>query len=123
MNAILIESTKFSPEVLFDKTKGEIEFKGKLYPANAAEFFNPIHEMVIEYIKENPAITLNFRLTYINSSSTKLVIRLFEDLDKYYENGKKVLVNWYHDEFDDDMIEVGEDISQLVNIPISIHTM
>lgn len=120
MNAVLIESTKFSPEVFFDRNNGIINFKGKLYPANATEFFQPIHEMIIEYIKDHPAITLNFMLTYINSSSTKLVIRLFENLDTYYGNGKKVLVNWYHDELDDDMIEVGEDISELVNIPIKI---
>ncbi len=123
MNAVLIEGTKFSPEVLFDKNKGIINFKGKLYPANATEFFAPIHEMIIDYIKVHPEITLNFMLTYINSSATKLVIRLFEDLDLYYENGKKVQVNWYHDELDDDMIEVGEDISELVNIPIKIHSM
>ncbi len=122
MNAVLIESTKFSPEVLFDKDKGIINFIGKLYPANATEFFNPIHEMIIDYIKSNPEITLNFMLTYINSSATKLVIRLFEELDLYYENGKKILVNWHHDELDDDMIEVGEDISELVNIPIKIHS-
>ncbi len=122
MNAVLIESTKFSPEVLFDKSKGVINFTGKLYPANATEFFNPIHEMIIDYIKSNSEITLNFMLTYINSSATKLVIRLFEELDLYYENGKKILVNWYHDELDDDMIEVGEDISELVNIPIKIYS-
>lgn len=121
MNAVLIESTKFSPEVFFDKKNGIITFKGKMYPANATEFFAPIHEMVIEYIKSNPSLTLNFHLNYINSSSTKLVIRLFEDLDLYQENGKQILVNWYHDELDDDMIEVGEDISELVNIPIKMH--
>ncbi len=120
MNAVLIEGTKFSPEILFDKSKGVIDFKGKLYPANATEFFTPIHQMIIEYIQFHPELTLNFMLTYINSSATKLVIRLFEELDTYYENGKKITVNWYHDELDDDMIEVGEDISELVNIPIRV---
>jgi hypothetical protein len=123
MNAVLIESTKFSPEVLFDKNKGIITFTGKLYPANSTEFFNPIHEMIIDYIQNHPEITLVFKLTYINSSATKLVLRLFEELSTYYENGKKVQVEWFHDEMDDDMIEVGEDISELVNIPIKIQCL
>jgi hypothetical protein len=123
MNAVLIESTKFSPEVLFDKNKGIITFTGKLYPANSTEFFNPIHEMIIDYIQNHPEITLVFKLTYINSSATKLVLRLFEELSTYYENGKKVQVEWFHDEMDDDMIEVGEDISELVNLPIKIQCL
>jgi hypothetical protein len=123
MNAVLIESTKFSPEVLFDKNKGIITFTGKLYPANSTEFFNPIHEMIIDYIQNHPEITLVFKLTYINSSATKLVLRLFEELSTYYENGKKVQVDWFHDEMDDDMIEVGEDISELVNLPIKIQCL
>ena len=123
MNAVLIESTKFSPEVLFDKNKGIITFTGKLYPANSTEFFSPIHEMIIDYIQNHPEITLVFKLTYINSSATKLVLRLFEELSTYYENGKRVQVEWFHDEMDDDMIEVGEDISELVNLPIKIQCL
>ena len=33
------------------------------------------------------------------------------------KSGKDVTVNWYYEEFDEDMREVGEDYSDVINLP------
>lgn len=55
---------------------------------------------------------VNVRLSYFNSSSTKVIYNMFRLLNEAAANGNSVVVNWYYDEDDDMILEFGQDLCQ-----------
>jgi hypothetical protein len=68
----------------------------------------------------NIPLTVNFRLDYFNTSSSKCVIDILDILDKYHGNSGKVSVKWYYKEDDDDMLETGEEFSSDIKVPFEL---
>lgn len=110
MDNINIEVTKYTPQILLDHEAGLIEFKGKSYPENTFEFYKPIIDWINEYF-ENPQdeTTVNFHITYFNSSSSKLFFDLFDIFEEAHDNDVKVVINWLYDEENESALEAGED--------------
>jgi len=93
----------FVPSVNFDAATGECEISGESYLENTYKFYYPLIEWIKQYVEEvNGPITLTFRLTYFNSSSSKSFLDLLNVLKKYEEQGGNITVNWYYDEEDID---------------------
>ena len=59
----------------------------------------------------NGNITVNLAFEYFNTSSSKCIFNLLRKLDGINQLGKRVIVNWYYENDDDDMLEAGEDFS------------
>ncbi|MFZ2405916.1 MAG: DUF1987 domain-containing protein, partial [Methylobacter sp.] len=88
---------------------------GEAYPENGVEFFRPILRQLQSHLKSlnGDAIEFNFQLTYFNSVSTKVFYSMFELLNEYAKaHPNCVLLNWHHDEEDDTILELGQDIQE-----------
>lgn len=48
------------------------------------------------------------------------MLDLLETLDKYYESGGKVAINWYYEEDNEDMEETGEELCEDLEIPYKV---
>lgn len=106
-------------EINFDKDSGILEMSGSSYPENALEFFGPITEWVKEYIQViKKPITMSIRLNYLNTSSTKCILDIFEILDAYYKDNGQVLIKWHYAENDEDIRETGEELAEDFEFPI-----
>ena len=105
--------TKNTLGVEFDSSTGMLELAGSSFPENASEFFNPIIDWLQQFMLEvTGKITLNFKLDYLNSSSIKFVSDMLEKLEMYHKGGGDVQINWYYDENDEDIQEMGEDLKE-----------
>jgi hypothetical protein len=120
MDKILIQKTKTSPEVSMDFEKGTLDIIGESYPENAVGFYKPVFDWLNLTTEANTPLTVNFRLDYFNTSSSKCVIDILDLLDKYYANSGKVEVKWYYKEDDDDMLETGEEFSSDIKVPFEL---
>lgn len=113
MENLFIEKTKYTPMISFDIKTGIVEIEGKSYPENSFEFYKPLIESIELFFKdtENKEFILNMNVLYFNSSTSKVFFDLFDFLD---ENTSKnnIKVNWYYDEKNDSMAEVGEDYKE-----------
>lgn len=119
MNELRIPATKNSPEVLLSP-EGVIRIKGRSTPENMFDFFKPVEDWVNEYIKFPADVTcIDMNLEYFNSATTKLLIQLFQKLSRVQLNNKKFIVNWYYEDGDEDILERGEYISSVLNIPFN----
>lgn len=106
-------------EVNFNKDSGILEMAGSSYPENALDFFGPIIDWIKEYIASvKKELALNIRLNYLNTSSTKCILDIFEILDQYHQSGGKVKINWYYAEDDEDIMETGEELAEDFDFPI-----
>ncbi len=111
MEQLNIESTKFTPEIKFHPDSNTLELKGRSYPENTAEFYEPVLMWLEDYVEapDDVEISVNVELTYFNSSSSKVLMNIFDMLDEAAKKGKKVMVNWIFDEEDETIMEYGEE--------------
>ena len=114
MENLIIEQTERSPRVFFDYSNHELELSGEAYPENNDEFYRPIFESLQDYLNEENDATINFKfkMVYFNSSSARMLMKLFELLDDSASKGRQVNIEWYYQEDDDTMQEFGEDYSE-----------
>ena len=119
MEELRLPGTKSSPEVILNPS-GIIKIKGRSISENILDFFKPVEEWVIEYIKTPADITcLDITLEYFNSASAKLLIQLFLKISYVQLKNKKFIINWYYEEGDEDILERGEYFSSVLNIPFN----
>ena len=121
MESISIEGTPKTPTVNFDATTGIIEIKGRSIPENSIEFYRPLVEWLEEYSKTPQKLTtVNIQLEYFNTSSSKCILDVFKKLETIKKARNEVVINWYYEEDDEDMLEAGEDYESIIRIPFKM---
>ena len=124
MEALIIESSNLTPEIKFDATQGLFEMKGRSIPENSLEFYQPVYEWLDAYITQpNEKTVLHVQFDYFNTSSSKCILDILKRIDKLEDMDKDVLIKWYYDENDEDMMEAGEDYSDLLEAPFELITI
>jgi len=114
MENLYIAPTPSSPEVDFIFDAHTLSMRGESYPENAAAFYSDIISRLKDYLSAQieTKIEVNIALAYFNSSSTKMLFNLIEALSNCTEAGNRVVLNWYHDEEDDTILEFGQELSE-----------
>jgi len=121
MEPINIEGTAKTPTVKFDSTTGIMEIKGRSIPENSIEFYKPMVDWLDEYANSSVDQTVvNVQLEYFNTSSSKCILDVFKKLEAINKGGSKVLINWYYEEDDEDMLEAGEDYESIIRVPFKM---
>ncbi|MFP4332291.1 MAG: DUF1987 domain-containing protein [Campylobacterales bacterium] len=121
MKNITIKKTEFTPFVKLDAKKHIHEIRGESYPENSIEYYEPIIEWLEKYIeklKKREKAVFNLEIIYFNSSTSKILMDIFDILDEGAKKGKTLEVNWYYDEDNDIALECGmefkEDLKHLI---------
>ncbi len=121
MESISIEGTPKTPTVNFNSDTGVIEIKGRSIPENSIEFYRPLVEWLEEYGKTPSKLTtVNIQLEYFNTSSSKCILDVFKKLEAIKKAKNDVIINWYYEEDDEDMLEAGEDYESIIRIPFKM---
>ncbi len=128
MENLIMEETEFTPSIFFNANEHEFILKGVSRPENVQEFYEPALKWLNEYEKtilgsiNSPSdilLKIVFHFSYFNSSSSKMLLQLLNFFAKQQDNGFKVIVNYYYDEGDDQMLEDGEELQEILNIPFN----
>ncbi len=114
MDNIKIEATERSPEIDFDFNSSRFAIRGESYPEDVSEFYGDVIDQFDGFVSslEKAEVTFDFELIYFNSSTAKVLMGLFDQLDKVAGNGNKVVINWRYEEDDDNMEELGEEFGE-----------
>lgn len=121
MEKLVLEPSNLTPSISFDADSGVLELKGRSIPENSLEFYQPVYEWLDKYVESPQDKTIvNIQFDYFNTSSSKCILDILKRIDKIDELGKDVLIKWYYDENDEDMMEAGEDYSDLLDAPFEI---
>ncbi len=125
MRELIIESTSNSPKVLYDPKTSRFEISGESRPENASVFYKPVLEWVQELetfltsnnSQSNTPFEFNFRFDYFNSTSAKFILDFCKKLGQLHAQGKQIVIRWHYEEDDEDMLEVGREMSRMAKIP------
>ena len=114
MENLFIEATKYTPEISFDASTNNLIMKGETYPENTAEFYSPVFEWLEEYLNQlqDQEVTVNMEIIYFNSSSSKVLMDLFDRFEESVKDGKKIVINWIYDKEDESALEYGEEFQE-----------
>ena len=121
MEPIIIEGTPKTPSIKFDTRDGVYEIKGRTIPENSVEFYKPLNEWLDQYMQTPLDKTVvNIRLEYFNTSSSKCILDVFKRLEAIHRSKHDVVINWFYEEDDEDMLEAGEDYDSIIKVPFKM---
>ena len=110
--------TDNTPEFLF-RPDGMIKIRGRGLFGNRTETTDQLGNWIDEYITNPTEITyVILAFEYLNSFSTTLLVSMLRKFSKVLIQSGKLVVQWYYEEDDEDILERGEYISSTFNIPI-----
>ena len=114
MENLNISATKSSPEIVFNAQTAILSIVGESYPENTTQFYEPILKWIEDFIEEvdDQEVILNMELIYFNSSSSKVLMDVFDTLEDFSDDGKNIVVNWIYDEENDASLEYGEEFAE-----------
>ncbi|MBN1599636.1 MAG: DUF1987 domain-containing protein [Bacteroidales bacterium] len=121
MEALDIRATNDTPKVLLDPDNDVFEISGRSLPEDVISFYQPVLDWLEDY-KDSPNdyTEFVFKYIYFNTATSKLVQDILIKLEEISEAGNKVQVIWYYEEDDEDMLDLGEEFSENVDIPFDI---
>ena len=121
MEALRITGTEDSPHVNLDLNENILELAGRSLPEDVNTFYEPVLSWIEEYSKNPlPSTVFDFKLTYFNTASSKVILDILTHFEEMIEDGHHVLVRWHFPEEDEDMQEAGEEYSDMVDVPFEM---
>jgi len=122
MENLHIDKTSNTPYVRLDADTGKMEIKGRSVPENPLEFYTPLNDWLERFSAQaaERVLSMDVLLEYFNTSSSKCLLDVFKKMVFIQKMGAAVEINWWCEEFDDDMIEAGKDYQDLLNLTFNI---
>jgi hypothetical protein len=118
METIKIQGTEDTPKIILDAGNEILEISGRSLPEDVSSFYEPVLNWLTEYAENpNKKTVFNFKLTYFNTASSKLLLDILMKLEEMNEKGQDVLIRWHYPEDDEDMAEAGEEYADIVDVP------
>ena len=93
-----IAGTQSTPSIRTDAAAGLLTMGGDSYPENSFELFGPVIEWVEQFLERcDTPLRVELDLLYLNTSSIKAIMDVFDLLQAAHDSGRPVAVNWYYD--------------------------
>jgi phospholipid N-methyltransferase len=87
---------------------------------NKTEVIEQIMNWIDKYLRNPTEITyVIISFEYLNSFSTTILVSILRKLSQVILQSGKLVIQWYYEEDDEDILERGEYISSTFNIPIT----
>ncbi|PAU85897.1 hypothetical protein CK507_17210 [Pseudomonas sp. WN033] len=121
MTDITIAGTQSTPDIRTEWSTGRLFMQGDSYPENSYELFNQIFEWIERFLAEGGRpLSLELNLLYLNTSSIKAMMDIFDLLEAAHQEHKPVAVNWYYDQRNERVAELAEEFKEDCSFPFEI---
>jgi hypothetical protein len=115
-----IEATLKTPLILMDP-EGVLKIQGRSIPEDASLFYERVVKWIEEYIKLGKKTTrFDLHFEYLNSGTSKYVLQMLKILKELPLDGHQLIVNWFYEGGDDDILERGEYYSSILDLKINL---
>jgi hypothetical protein len=116
MERYFVEATKMTPQIELDPDKKVFSLSGNSRPENPMQFYKTMFEWLNAFFEEtSEKMTFEVKMDYFNTSTSKILLDLFELFEKFAES-KDIHVIWYYQSDDEEMQEAGEELLDLVEL-------
>ncbi len=121
MSDIHTSQTPSTPSVHTDRAQGLVSMAGESYPENPFEFFQPLIDWVGDYLDtETRPLTLELELIYLNTSSIRAMMDIFDRMEEAHAAGRAVKVRWTYEPENERVGELAEEFKEDCSFPFVI---
>ena len=128
MKPLISDPTDHSPKIVLDPDQDRFEISGISRPEDVREFYYPVLDWIKEFCSnavekktyrydETHPVVFKILLTYFNSSSAKFLYDILEAFNHLSKKGVAVRIEWFYDKEDTDMLEAGQEMAEMVEMP------
>lgn len=119
MKNLILQPTKNTPYVNFH-SNGDFLIEGRSYPQDSITFFKPLFKFIEEFKGSN--VRFEAKMEYFNTSTCKQILSLFRKIIDQNIQGEVKIV-WYYEYGDQDLIEIGKQMQNILNIKFEFVVM
>lgn len=121
MHDLNFTATPSTPSLTASAADGTVEMRGDSYPENSLEFFQPIVGWISEYLEQSDRpLALSLRLLYLNTSSVKAMMDIFDIMEAAHADQRQVSVRWYYDRDNERIADLAEEFKEDCSFPFDI---
>jgi len=121
MEPLIHKAVRQNPEIILSQQKNTFQISGKSAPEDASEFYKPVLDWFITYFKNpNPTTVVEFKFFYYNTSSSKMILQILNLLAHEFEKGVAITVKWLYPDDDEDLLEAGQEYSEIADVPFEL---
>jgi hypothetical protein len=121
MNDFSIAGTQSSPTIRGDWAQGVLAMQGDSYPENSYELFHQVFTWIETYLADaQRPLHLELRLLYLNTSSIKAMMDIFDLLEAAHQAGQAVSVSWIYDQRNERVVELAEEFKEDCTFPFDV---
>lgn len=116
-----VPGSQSTPSIRADWKAGVVVMSGESYPENSFELYDQLIQWINSYLNSSEhSLTLELHLNYLNTSSIRFMIDIFDLLESAFEDGKEVLVQWMFDDRNPRSSELGAEFKEDYTFPFLI---
>lgn len=120
MENYFLERTHKTP-LISANISGDIRIEGICIPENVQQDFLPFMGWLNAYIQSpSEKTTLTVQLDYFNTSTAAILLNIFRTITKIKTDGKEVMINWFHEDDDMEIMESGHDFASIIDIEFKV---
>ena len=121
---LALAATVSTPEVQADWQSGVLSMVGESYPENTYEIFDEIITWVEVFLGEcDRPLHVELQLNYLNTSSIRAMIDIFDRLQAAHDDGRELSVSWLYDSRNPRSAEMGEEFKEDYSFAFTIAVM
>jgi hypothetical protein len=114
-----IKPTSSLPYYMSEHKNGEFKLIGRSTDESVSDYYCTIIDDIKNYNKSKN-ISFHIDMDYYNTRTSIYLKDIFNVLKQFNNNGIDVVVNWYYYVDDTDMVECGQDYSDLIGLNFNI---
>lgn len=116
-----IPSSQSTPMIHSHWQTGRLTMRGDSYPENSYELFDQVITWVRHFLHdETRPLRLLLGLIYLNTSSVKAMMDIFDLLEEAHQQGRDVSVEWLYDPRNERIAELADEFREDCSFPFSI---
>lgn len=120
-NDLDITGSQSTPTIVSDWRAGLLTMQGDSYPENSFELFDRVIDWVERFLSEAARpLTLELKLVYLNTSSVKAMMDIFDLLEEAHQGGRGIQVTWHYDPRNERIAELAEEFREDCTFPFAI---
>lgn len=121
MNDLDIPASQSTPYVSTRWEAGLVSMTGDSYPENSFEFFRDVIAWIEAYLAQGDMpLRLELRLVYMNTSSVKAMMDIFDLLEAAHAKGRSVRVDWFYDPRNERVVDLADEFREDCSFPFEI---
>jgi hypothetical protein len=121
MSIYHLKKTFNTPEVKLNPSEGYLIIEGRSIPEDPNDFYEDIISHLEEYYQNPQVLTkIDLKLENVNSGSSKVLLEILRMIESQYDNDNDCIINWYYEEDDESIQELGQHYKNTVKVPFNL---